>query len=307
MTAIVIDSIRREASRSTVAGARKALGWAVTLLGAVAVLASVAEILLGLLAQPHIQAALGGGMLAAFATAVGALPVLFAKQISRTAQDSMLGFGAGVMLAATAFSLVIPGLDAAQAQGAGKWAAGAIVGGGIVAGALFLLMLDRKVPHVHFATGVEGASGAQLKRVWLFVAAISLHNLPEGLAIGVGYGGADAVRGTALATGIAIQDMPEGLVVALALLGVGYSRATAAALGAATGLIEPVGALLGAGLVGVSAALLPWGLAFAAGAMLFVISHEIIPESHRRGHETHATTGLIAGFVIMMLLDTALS
>jgi len=235
------------------------------------------------------------------------LPVLLAKQVSQKLQDAMLGFGAGVMLAATAFSLVIPGLDAAQAQGAGKWTAGALVGAGIVAGALFLLVLDRKLPHEHFVKGPAGAAAAQVKRVWLFVAAISLHNLPEGLAIGVGYGGADMLKGTALATGIAIQDMPEGLVVALSLLGVGYSRTAAAAIGAATSLIEPLGALLGAGAVGLSAALLPWGLAFAAGAMLFVVSHEIIPESHSRGHQAQATTGLIGGFVVMMLLDTALA
>lgn len=163
------------------------------------------------------------------------------------------------MLTATAFSLVIPGLDAAQAQGASKWLAGGIVAAGIVLGGLFLLMLDRKVPHEHFIKGLEGVAAAQMKRVWLFVAAITLHNLPEGLVIGVGYGGADALKGTALATGIAIQDMPEGLVVALALLGVGHSRLTAVALGAATGLIEPLGAVLGASVVGASAMLLPWG------------------------------------------------
>ncbi|HNA04379.1 MAG TPA: ZIP family metal transporter [Rhodocyclaceae bacterium] len=307
MTAIVIDSIRREADRGPAAGARKALGWTVALLGAAALFASVAEATLALLAQPRAREALGGGMIAALATAAGALPVLLAKQVSQKLQDGMLGFGAGVMLAATAFSLIIPGLDAAQSQGAGKWAAGAMVGAGIAAGAFFLLMLDRKVPHEHFIKGLQGAAATQMKRVWLFVAAISLHNLPEGLAIGVGYGGADAVRSTALATGIAIQDVPEGLVVALALLGAGYSRGTAAALGAATGLIEPLGALLGAAALGASASLLPWGLAFAAGAMLFVVSHEIIPESHSRGHEAQATMGLIAGFVVMMLLDTALA
>ena len=136
--------------------------------------------------------------------------------------------------------------------------------------------------------------------------AITLHNLPEGLAIGVGYAGNDPLRGTALATGIAIQDIPEGLVVAVALMAAGYKRAFAVALGMLSGLVEPLGAVLGAAVVGWSAALLPWGLGFAAGAMLFVISHEIIPESHRKGHEVHATGGLMLGFVLMMLLDTAL-
>ncbi|MNI31588.1 zinc transporter ZupT [compost metagenome] len=133
-----------------------------------------------------------------------------------------------------------------------------------------------------------------------------MHNLPEGLAIGVGYAGGDPVAGTALATGIAIQDIPEGLVVAVALLAAGYTRTFAVALGMLSGLVEPLGAVLGAAIVGWSAMLLPWGLGFAAGAMLFVISHEIIPESHRKGHEVYATCGLMLGFVLMMLLDTAL-
>lgn len=306
MAAIVLDSIRRQASRGLLPAARKALGFSVAALGAVVLLVGMIESALELLAQPRVQSALAGGTIAALAGAAGALPVLLAKRVSQKLQDSMLGFGAGVMLAATAFSLVIPGLDAAQLQGAGKWAAGAMIATGIVAGALFLLAIDRKLPHAHLLDGSTEAAAAKTRRVWLFVAAITLHNLPEGLAIGVGYGGADQLKGTALAAGIAIQDVPEGLVVALALLGAGYSRAMAAAIGAATGLVEPIGAVLGAAVVGVSASLLPWGLAFAAGAMLFVISHEIIPESHRRGHEAQATMGLIGGFVIMMLLDTAL-
>ena len=135
---------------------------------------------------------------------------------------------------------------------------------------------------------------------------MALHNLPEGLAIGVAYAGIDIEKANSLTTGISIQDVPEGLVVALALRGVGYGRLLAAGLGIASGMIEPVGAVLGAAVVTVSSVLLPWGLAFAAGAMLFVVSHEIIPESHRRGHERFATAGLSAGFVVMMFLDTSL-
>jgi ZIP family zinc transporter len=145
-----------------------------------------------------------------------------------------------------------------------------------------------------------------LRRTWLFVFAIALHNVPEGLAIGVGYAANNGLRADALATGIAIQDVPEGLVVAVALLAAGYSRVFAVLIGMASGLVEPLGAVLGAAVVGHSAMLLPWGLGFAAGAMLFVISHEIIPESHRKGHEAFATSGLMIGFVLMMLLDTAL-
>ncbi|MFQ6707810.1 ZIP family metal transporter, partial [Bordetella pertussis] len=176
----------------------------------------------------------------------------------------------------------------------------------ILLGGAVLLASDRLLPHEHFIKGKEGRASRTLRRTWLFVFAIMLHNVPEGLAIGVGYAGSDSLRGAALATGIAIQDVPEGLVVALALLAAGYSRAFSVALGMLSGLVEPLGAIVGAAVVGWSAAMLPWGLGFAAGAMLFVISHEIIPESHRKGHEVPATAGLMLGFVLMMLLDTAL-
>ena len=256
--------------------------------------------------DPRVAEALLGGLMAAGATALGTVPMLVSRPLSERTQDILLGFGAGVMLAACGFSLIIPALRAAQAHGATPWHAGAVVGGGILIGAALLLLMDYLLPHEHFVKGVEGARAKSIKRAWLFVFAICLHNLPEGLAIGVAYGGIDTARAGALTTGIAIQDVPEGLVVALALRGVGYSRMLAAGLGIASGMIEPVGAVLGAAIVTVSSALLPWGLAFAAGAMLFVVSHEIIPESHRRGYERFATAGLIVGFVVMMLLDTAL-
>jgi len=250
--------------------------------------------------------ALVGGTAAAAATAFGAVPALFARRIEQRTQDALLGFGAGVMLAASAFSLVIPGIEAARQQGAGPWSAGLIVGVAILLGAALIMVLDRAVPHEHFIKGPEGRSSARLKRTWLFVFAICLHNLPEGLAIGVAYA-ADFAHGTALATGIAIQDVPEGLVVAVALIAAGYGRGLAVLVGAGSGLVEPVGAVLGAGVVAAVPLLLPAGLGFAAGAMLFVVSHEIIPESHRQGHENFATTGLMLGFVLMMLLDTALA
>ncbi len=255
---------------------------------------------------PTVAAALLGGMAAAAATALGTLPVLFSRSLSERVQDTMLGFGAGVMLAASAFSLVVPGIAAAKNLGHGPWGAGSIVGLALLIGAAALLLTERLLPHEHFIKGKEGIDASRLRRAWLFVFAITLHNLPEGLAIGVGYAGTDPLRGSALATGIAIQDVPEGLVVAVALVGAGYTRAFAVALGMLSGLVEPLGAVIGALVVSWSEALLPWGLGFAAGAMLFVISHEIIPESHRKGHENFATTGLMIGFVLMMLLDTAL-
>lgn len=257
--------------------------------------------------NPQLVGALRWGSLAALATALGTLPVVFSIPFSQRANDAMLGFGAGVMLAASSFSLIIPALNVAREQGSGPWGAGAIVGGGIILGAALLLLIDRSVPHEHFVKGVEGSRARKMKRVWLFVLAICLHNFPEGLAIGVGFAGPDDIGARALAMGISIQDVPEGLVVALALSSVGYGRAIAVGVAVFSGLIEPLAAVLGVAVIGISAALLPWGLAAAAGAMLFVISHEIIPESHRQGHESHATLGLILGFVLMMLLDTALA
>ena len=261
--------------------------------------------MLGAAGMSPTLAALIGGSVAAAATALGALPVLFVRGIGQRTQDALLGFGAGVMLAASAFSLVLPGIEAARAQGAGPWGAGLIVSVAIMLGAGLVMALDRLVPHEHFIKGPEGRSSHRLKRTWLFVFAICLHNLPEGLAIGVGFATGIA-PGIALATGIAIQDLPEGLVVAVALIAAGYSRGRAVLVGMGSGLIEPIGALAGVSLVIAMPLLLPCGLGFAAGAMLFVVSHEIIPESHRQGHENFATGGLMIGFVLMMVLDTAL-
>ncbi len=285
-------------------GAAKALLVVGTVLGAVGAWA-----LWAVLADNHPQMANAWlwGLVAAGATAAGTLPVLSSQRLSERVQDTMFGFGAGVMLAACAFSLVVPGIAAARDLGAGPWGAGLTVGGAILLGAAALLWLEHAIPHEHFIKGREGRDGRMLKRTWLFVFAVMLHNLPEGLAIGVGFGGTDPLRAGALATGIAIQDVPEGLVVAVALLAAGYSRVFSVTLGMVSGLIEPVGALAGAAVMAWSSVLLPWGLGFAAGAMLFVISHEIIPESHRKGHENYATGGLMLGFVLMMLLDTALA
>lgn len=254
----------------------------------------------------RMSSAFQGGSMAAMATLLGTLPVLLSQQFSQRTHDLMLGFGAGVMLAASFFSLISPGLAIAEAQGYGEWGAATTIGIGIFMGALLLFAIDKLVPHEHFVKGVEGWQAYHLKRTWLFVWAIVLHNFPEGLAIGVAFAGTDTIGAKALATGISIQDVPEGLVVAAALHRVGYSRIAAVGVGAASGLVEPLAAVMGAGVITLSAMLLPWGLAFAAGAMLYIISHEIIPESHRAGHETFATGGFMVGFVLMMLLDTAL-
>ncbi len=230
---------------------------------------------------------------AGLATGVGALPALAVREVSRRVLNVMLGFAAGVMLAATSFSLIIPAIEIG-----GVW----ITVAGLAVGALALDIVDRTVPHFHTVKGREGPSSA-MRKVWLFVLAITIHNFPEGLAVGVGFGGGDVAAGTALAIGIGLQNMPEGLAVALPLLREGYSRWAALGIALATGLVEPLGGLLGAGIVSVARPFLPFGLAFAAGAMLFVIADEIIPETHSQGNERLATFGLIVGFLVMMALD----
>ena len=291
------------AAQSLSWGLRKWLGAGIALLGVIVLGLQFAQFLQ---ANERVAQAWQAGLVAALATALGTVPVMFSQRLSDRVQDTLFGFGAGVMLAACSFSLVIPGLATAKAAGAGPWEAGGTIGAAILLGALALLVMERLLPHEHFIKGVEGQSSRTLQRTWLFVFAIALHNLPEGLAIGVAYAGADPLQAGTLTAGIAIQDVPEGLVVAVALLAAGYRRSIAVGLGMASGLVEPLGAVLGAAVVSYSTQLLPWGLGFAAGAMLFVISHEIIPESHRKGHEAWATGGLMIGFVIMMLLDTAL-
>ncbi len=254
---------------------------------------AVSPILLGTVAS----------LLAGLATALGALPVLVVRQVPERAQDVMLGFAAGVMLAASFFSLIIPGLDAARSQGATAVSAVTIISAGILSGAACLWAINRFAPHEHFITGREGLDTQKLRRIWLFVIAITLHNLPEGLAVGVGFGDGDVDRGTALAIGIGLQNVPEGLAVALALSTLAYSKAEVLAVVALTGLVEPIGGFLGISAVTAAHSLLPLGLAFAAGAMIFVISDEVIPETHRRGFQTHGTAGLMVGLVVMMFLD----
>jgi ZIP family zinc transporter len=283
--------------------ARRALGIVIALSGAGLLLAELGERLTS--SDGRVGAALAGGLFAALATALGTIPVLLSQKVAQRTSDAMLGFGAGVMLAATSFSLVVPALAAASAGGSSGWAAGGLVGCGIVLGALALLLADRWLPH-DLATD-DPYRQQVLRRAWVFVGAIVLHNVPEGLAIGVAFAGTDAARAQALATGIAIQDVPEGLVVALALRAAGYGRGTAVAVGVASGLVEPIAAVLGAAVITVATGLLPWGLACAAGAMLYAVCHEAIPGAHQQGNARAATAGVVLGFVLMMLLDTAMS
>lgn len=240
-------------------------------------------------------------------TAVGALPILLQQRPSEALNDTLLGFSGGVMLAAAFFSLIIPALDiGTELYGEGMYPALVAVLG-ILLGAATMAYLERVIPHQHFNTGMEGVKPQRLRAIWLFVFAMAIHNFPEGLAVGVSFGGPEIEGAYALSFGIGLQNIPEGLAVAIGLLAVGYSRRTAFWVAAATGLLEPLGGIFGGLFVQLSGHLLPWGLVFSAGAMLFVISHELIPETHRHGHHRRATGGFMVGLVVMMFLDVWLA
>ena len=260
-----------------------------------------------LAASGHWQQALTGGMAGFVSTAFGASLALGLKRISEKSQDLMLGFAAGMMLAASAFALIVPGLEEGKAlTGSGLWGAG-LVTAGLGLGVFLMLGLDRLTPHSHEQVGACGPGCERLGRVGLFVLAIAIHNIPEGMAIGVGFGQGDLAVGLSLTSAISVQNIPEGLVVALVLRSAGLSTTWAVLIAMATGLMEPLGAVVGFVVANGYAWAYPVGLGLAAGAMLFVVSHEVIPETHRRGHQTTATMGLMAGFATMMILDVALA
>jgi ZIP family zinc transporter len=246
-------------------------------------------------------------LLAGAGTVVGAAIVLGIRRPTARTEDGLLSAAAGIMLAASFFSLLLPALDFAQAQLGNRSLAVVTVASGLLLGAAAIFVVHRTVPHEHFVAGREGPDISTLKRVWLFIIAITLHNFPEGMAVGVGFAGTAERNATSLAIGIGVQNIPEGLAVAGSMLAVGYGRLTAFWVGCLTGLVEPIGGALGSVAVWLATPLLPWMLGFAAGAMLFVISDEIIPETHRRGFENLATFSLLGGFTAMMLLDAALT
>ncbi|MEM8503177.1 MAG: ZIP family metal transporter [Cyanobacteria bacterium P01_D01_bin.1] len=246
-------------------------------------------------------ASLGAGS----ATGLGALPVMLPFGLSERAQGILLGVGGGVMLAATSFSLLIPGTEAAIALGYSETIAAAVMVTGVLLGGAALWLAHAFFPHEHFFKGKEGKESEYFEQIWLFVIAIALHNFPEGLTVGVGVG-SGASGGLALAGGIGLQNIPEGLVVAIALRNLGYSPLYSLAVSTLTGLVEPIGGLLGASLVSFSESLLPWGMAFAAGAMLFVIVDEIIPDIDQKAIGQVGTVGVMVGFVLMMFLDVTL-
>jgi ZIP family zinc transporter len=283
-----------------------ALGLGVALLGVLALLLqSLAQVVAGT-AAPGLRLALLGGAAGFATTALGALPALVLRGLPQRLEDSLLGMAAGMMLAASAFSLLLPGLESGAALLGSKPLGAGVVVIGMGLGVLLMLGLDAFIPHTHETTGPCGPGSDRCSRIWLFVFAIAVHNLPEGMAIGVSFSQGDMSVGLPLTSAIALQDIPEGLAVALALRAAGFTPPFAVLVAIATGLLEPLGALLGVGLSSGLALAYPVGLGLAAGAMIFVVSHEVIPETHRNGHQTSATLGLMLGFALMMVLDTAL-
>jgi ZIP family zinc transporter len=236
------------------------------------------------------------------ATVIGALIGFLFKNISHKFSDIVLSFAAGVMLAAAVLGLVIPSIEYG-----GKY--GIIVTVlGIFAGAVSLNFIDKLVPHLHKLAGedIESHNNSGLSKVLLFVTAIAIHNLPEGIAAGVGFGSGDVAGALIIAGGIALQNIPEGMVIIAPMLAAGVKPKRTFVIAAMTGLVEVVGTLIGYFAVSISSVILPFALAFAGGTMLYVISDEMIPETHAHGSERGATYALLIGFCLMLAVDVLL-
>ncbi len=236
------------------------------------------------------------------ATVIGAVIGFAFKHISHKFSDIVLSFAAGVMLAAAVFGLIIPSLEYGGSYGI------VITVAGIFAGAVCLNAIDKLVPHLHKLAGeeIESHNNADLNRVLLFVTAIAIHNLPEGIAAGVGFGSGDTAQALIIAGGIALQNIPEGMVIIGPMLAAGIKPRRTLFLAMITGLVEVAGTLIGYFAVSISAAILPFALAFAGGTMLYVISDEMIPETHAHGSERGATYALLVGFCVMLMTDVLL-
>ena len=236
------------------------------------------------------------------ATVIGALLGFAFKKISHRFSDIVLSFAAGIMLAAAVLGLILPSLEYGGKYGI------LVTVGGIFLGAVGLNLIDRLVPHLHKLMGaeVEDHDNADLNKVLLFVLAIGIHNLPEGIAAGVGFGSGDNAQALMIAGGIALQNIPEGMVIIAPMLAAGVSKRRTLVCALATGLVEVVGTFIGYFAVNIAAVVLPFALAFAGGTMLYVISDEMIPETHAHGSQRGATYALLVGFCVMLAMDVLL-
>lgn len=240
-----------------------------------------------------------------FATVFGSFIGFALKKIPHKFNDIILSFAAGIMLAAAVLGLIVPAVESSAGLGGLL-----VVIAGIICGAVFLSMMDRVVPHLHNIAGVDKEShpdnASQLNRVILFVLAIAIHNLPEGIAAGVSFGTGNIADAITVSGGIALQNIPEGMVIIAPMLNAGVPKRRAFLIALATGLIEVVGTMIGYFVVSISVAILPFALAFAGGTMLYVISDEMIPETHSHGYEKGATFSLLVGFCVMLAMDVLL-
>ncbi|HNW26939.1 MAG TPA: ZIP family metal transporter [Spirochaetota bacterium] len=245
-------------------------------------------------------------------TALGAAMVFFFREIKRRVLDAMLGFAAGVMIAASFWSLLSPAIEMAESDGVPAWLPAVI---GFLAGGAFLLLVDRIMPHLHMGLPLDEAEGVKtsLRRSILLVLAITIHNIPEGLAVGVAFGAiaanlpsASIAGAVALALGIGLQNFPEGAAVSIPLRREGLSRLKCFWYGQLSGVVEPLAGLCGALLVTAAKPVLPYALSFAAGAMIYVVVEELIPESQQDKNTDLSTIGAMLGFAVMMFLDVAL-
>ena len=252
------------------------------------------------------------GILIPFAgTALGAAMVFFMrKEMNEKLQKMLLGFASGVMMAASVWSLLIPAIDMAEEKGGLPWMPPAV---GFLLGMGFLLLLDTLTPHLHFTEEKPEGVPAHLKKTTMLVLAVTLHNIPEGMAVGVTFAGAmtgntamTLAGAFALSVGIAIQNFPEGAIISMPLQSQGLSKRRSFVYGALSGIVEPIAALLTILLTGLVVPLLPYLLSFAAGAMIYVVVEELIPEAHLGEHSHTGTASVMAGFLVMMLLDVAL-
>ena len=246
--------------------------------------------------------AIGGALLAGLATGLGALPIYLKKSYSSNFLNAGLGFSGGIMLVASFVSLLLPSISSAQ-EIYGPHLSILYVLVGLLIGYMFIILIHDYLPHEHIYKDTDVEHNSKASRVMLIILAISLHNLPEGLAVGVGFGAGDSADGMGLAIAIAIQNMPEGLVVAIGLLSEGATRNRAFIMALLSGLVEPLAAVFGYLLTSFSKYTLPVSMSFAAGAMLFVICQEIFPEIFRRGNERSASVGVILGVITMILID----
>lgn len=263
-----------------------------------------------MMTNPYVLAAIGTGFTFLMTTLGAATVFFFRNGMNAGIQSAMLGFAAGVMIAASVWSLLIPSMEQAEELGMAGWFVGGL---GFALGGLFLLSLDHLLPHLHPGSDQPEGPKSKLKRTTMLILAVTLHNIPEGMAVGLSFalslqaGGSITLAGAiALAVGIGLQNFPEGAAISLPLKKEGCSNAKAFLYGTLSGVVEPIAGILTVAVAGTATIVMPWLLSFAAGAMIFVVAEELIPEAHLSDHGHAGTLGVMAGFLIMMVLDVAL-